>query len=281
MSTQIHSTAVIAEGAELGVDVSIGPHTIVGPRVRIGDRTRVGPQVVIEGVTRIGTDNVIVGQASLGAAPQDFSYRGEPTMLEIGDDNMIREFVTINRGTVKGGARTSIGSGCLLMACSHVAHDCDLRDGVILANSVLLAGHVLVGERANLSGAAAAHHFCTIGEYAYVGGLSRVVQDVPPFMIVEGHPSRVRGVNVVGMQRAGIEEDDVDAVRRAFRRLYRSGVPKKRVFEDMRAQGSTPARVLRLVEALENTERGSKGRYRESLREDFARIGRERVAEWS
>ncbi len=278
MSTQIHSTAVIADGAELGVDVTIGPHTIIGPSVHIGDRTRVGPQVVIDGVTRIGEENVIVGQASLGAAPQDISYRGEPTLLEIGDGNMIREFVTINRGTVKGGARTSIGSGCLLMACSHVAHDCDLRDGVILANNVLLAGHVLVGKRANLSGAAAAHHFCTIGEYAYVGGLSRVVQDVPPFMIVEGHPSRVRGVNIVGLQRADVPEEDIEAVRTAFRRLYRSGVPKKRVFADMRAESSTPARVLRLIEALENTERGSKGRHRESLREEFAQIGRDLVA---
>ena len=221
MATMIHPTAVIHPGAALGVDVDIGPYTVVGPHVRIGDRTRVGPQVVIDGVTCIGEENVIVGQASLGSAPQDISYRGEATLLEIGDGNTIREFVTINRGTVKGGAITRLGNGCLLMACSHVAHDCDLEDQIILANNVMLAGHVRIGRGAILSGGTGAHHFVTIGEYAYVGGMTRVEHDVPPYMIVEGHRCRVRNVNAIGLQRAGFSEVDVESLRCAFRKLFR------------------------------------------------------------
>ena len=144
MSTKIHPTAAIAAGAELGVDVQVGPYTVVGPDVRIGDRTRIGPQVVIDGVTTIGDENVIVGQASLGGPPQDLSYRDEATRLVIGDRNTVREFVTVNRGTIKGGGYTRVGSGNLFMACSHVAHDCEIEDNVILGNGVLLAGHTKV-----------------------------------------------------------------------------------------------------------------------------------------
>ncbi len=277
MSTKIHPTAVIAPQAELGVDVEIGPYTIVGEHVRIGDRTRIGPQVILDGHTTLGSDNIVFGQASLGGAPQDLSYRGEPTSLEIGKGNTIREFVTINRGTVKGGGRTRVGDGCLLMACSHVAHDCEITDKVILGNNVLLAGHVFVDVGANVSGAAAAHHFVTIGAYAYVGGLTRVVQDVPPYMILEGHPSRVRGVNVIGLQRASFDETDIEALRQAFRRIFRSGEPRKRVLEDLRVESKDLSGVAHLVESMRRTELGAKGRYRESMREEFAKAGQERL----
>ena len=278
MATDIHPTAVVAPGAELGDGVEIGPYAVIGPAVRIGDRTRVGPHVMIDGVTWIGEGNVIVGHASLGAAPQDFSYRGEPTILEICDRNMIREFVTVNRGTLKGGAVTRVGDECLLMACCHVAHDCELEDRVILANNVMLAGHTRVEQGANVSGGVGSHHFVTIGSYAYVGGLSRLVQDVPPFMIVEGHPSRVRGVNVIGLQRAGFAEESIESLRVAFRRIYRTGMTRRRTLELIRADPSSSEQVLQLVEALEESERGLKGRYRESLREEFARLGAERLA---
>lgn len=277
MSSKIHATAVVAPGAELGTDVEIGPYCVVGERVSIGDRTKIGPQVVIDGVTRIGEENLIVGQASLGGAPQDLSYRGEPTRLEIGDRNTIREFVTINRGTVKGGGTTRIGSGCLLMACCHVAHDCELGDRIIMGNNVLLAGHVRVEEQANVSGGAAAHHFVTIGAYAYVGGMTRMVQDVPPYMILEGHPSRVRGVNVIGLQRGGFGEDQVEPLRIAFRRIYRSGNPRRRTLEELRAELGDAGLVGHLIRSLEATEAGAKGRHRESLREAFAREGAERI----
>ncbi len=276
MTTNIHPTAVIADGAELGVGVSVGPYSVIGERVRIGDGTRVGPQVVIDGVTTIGRDNRILGQANVGGAPQDLSYEDEPTHLEIGDRNTIREFVTINRGTLKGGGLTRIGSDCLLMACCHVAHDCDLGNNVMLGNNVLLAGHVAVEDAAIVNGAAAVHQFVSIGRNAYVGGLTRVIQDVPPFMILEGHPARVRKVNVIGLERAGYEREELQELRTAFRRLFRSGEPRGRVVREL--EDGSPGRCVReLVEALRRTEAGAKGRYRESMRDVFLRDGMERV----
>ncbi|HUR27550.1 MAG TPA: acyl-ACP--UDP-N-acetylglucosamine O-acyltransferase, partial [Planctomycetota bacterium] len=193
------------------------------------------------------------------------------------DRNTIREFVTINRGTVKGGGITRIGNDCLFMACSHVAHDCDVRDRVIMANCVLLAGHCHVGQGANISGAAAAHHFVSIGAYAYIGGMTRVNQDVPPFVMLEGHPSRVRGVNEVGLSRAGFSAADVERLWSAFRQLYRSGDPKRRTIDALRADDTTPQLVRDLLDSLEQTEQGQKGRYRESLRAEFRRLGEERI----
>lgn len=276
MATEIHSTAVIAPGAELGSGVTVGPYTVIGPRVRIGDGTRIGPQVVIDGVTIIGRDNVFFGQANVGADPQDLSYEGEPTHLVIGDRNTVREFVTINRGTVKGGGLTRIGDDCLLMACSHVAHDCEIGDRVMLANNALLAGHVAVETGAIINGAAAVHQFVTIGKHAYVGGLTRVFLDVPPFMILEGHPARVRKVNTIGLERSGVGPDEVQEVRSAFRMIYRSGEPRQRVLKALAAKEPGPL-VLDLIEALHRSELGAKGRYRESLREEFLRAGIERL----
>jgi UDP-N-acetylglucosamine acyltransferase len=277
VNAKIHPTAVVAPGAELGVDVEIGPHSVVGPSVSIGDRTRVGPQVVIDGRTRIGEDNLIVGQASLGGPPQDLSYQGEPTELAIGDRNTIREFVTINRGTVKGGGITRVGSDCLLMACCHVAHDCELASRIIMGNNVLLAGHVKVEEQANISGGAAAHHFVTIGAYSYVGGMTRIIQDAPPYMILEGHPSRVRGVNVIGLQRGGFSEQEIESLRDAYRLIWRSNDPRRSTLEDLRGRSNGSRLLDHLVASLANTQKGAKGRYRESLREEFRRAGIERV----
>lgn len=279
MATRIHPTAVIADGAQLGADVEVGPYSVVGRLVRVGDRTRIGPQVVIEGVTRIGSDNNITGQASLGTPPQDLSYQGEPTRLEIGDRNSIREFVTINRGTVKGGGLTRIGSDNLIMACCHVAHDCELEDNVILSNGVLLAGHVLVEKHANVSGMAGAVHFCTIGAYSYIGAMTRMSRDVPPYMIVEGHDSRVRGVNVIGLKRGGVPEEERDALREAYRRIFRSGQARRPVLAEMREELQSSAFVQNLVESMSRTELGLKGRYRESLRQEFAELGVQRILE--
>jgi len=276
MSTQIHPTAVLAEGAEIGVDVCIGPHTVIGPNVKIGDRTQIGPQVVIDGVTTIGVENRILGQANVGGAPQDLSYQGEPTHLHVGDRNTIREFVTINRGTLKGGGLTRIGNDCLFMACSHVAHDCEIGNNVMMGNNVLLAGHVAVGDFAVINGAAAAHQFVSIGRNAYVGGLTRVIQDVPPYMILEGHPARVRKVNLIGLERSGIPTEEIHELRAAFRRLYRSGKARNRVLGELEA--SEPGPYLReLLEALRRTESGAKGRYRETLRKEFGELGELRV----
>lgn len=277
MTTEIHPTAVLSPGAELGAGVTVGPYSVIGPRVRIGDRTRIGPQIVIDGNTKVGCDNLIVGQANLGGAPQDLSYQDEPTCLEIGDRNTIREFVTINRGTVKGGGATILGNEIMLMACSHVAHDCELHDRVLLANNVLLAGHVLVGEGAIVNGGAAAHQFVTIGRGAYVGGLTRVIHDVPPYLILEGHPARIRKVNVIGLERAGYARQEIQPLRDAFREIYRTGEPRKRVLERLRTQPFSSPLVAELAEFLGRMELGAKGRHRESRREEFARLGRERI----
>ncbi len=277
MARKIHKTADIAAGAELGEDVEIGPYSVIGPRVQIGDRTRVGPHVVIDGWTRIGNDNVIVGQANLGGPPQDLSYAGEDTELEIGERNTIREFVTINRGTQKGGGITRVGSDCLFMACCHVAHDCEIADRVILANCALLAGHISIGPGASISGGSAGHHFISIGRLAYVGGMSRMAQDVPPFMLLEGHPGRVRGVNVVGLRRAGIDEAGVDALQDAYRLIWRSEVPRQNTLQALRNDAGTHALVLELVAALELSSSHPKGRYRESLKARFAQAGNERL----
>ena len=182
----------------------------------------------------------------------------------------------VYRGTVKGGGVTKVGSDCLLMACSHIAHDCDIDDGVILANNVLLAGHVKVGRRANISGSAAAHHFVTIGEFAYVGGLTRLVQDVPPYVIIEGHPSRVRDLNKIGMRRGGVPEEEIELLRDVFRRVFRSDKPRSQVVAELKeAPEYQSPHVALLVESLENADKGHKGRYREILREEFARAGAE------
>lgn len=277
MPSFIHPTAVVDPGAELGRDVFIGPHTVIGGRVKIGDRSRIGPQVVIDGVTRIGTDNIIVAQASVGGPPQDLSYRGEPTEVVLGNGNTIREFVTINRGTIKGGGVTSLGDNNLLMACCHIAHDCELGSNIIIAGGVQLAGHTRVEDHANLSGMSGAVAFSTIGAHAYVGAKTRISRDVPPFMIVEGHDARVRGVNVIGLQRSGVSESEINALREAYRRLWRSGEPLAVALDALSADGHGSELVGRLVQALERTEAGLKGRYREGLRASFAELGRQRI----
>src|SRR5258706_15413286 len=277
MATKIHPTAVISPGAEIGVDVEIGPYAVVGSAGVIGDRTRIGPQVGLDGHTRIGQDNLIVGQANLGGPPQDLSYKNEPTQLEIGARNTIREFVPINRGTVKGGGCTRIGNDCLLMACCHVAHDCELADRIIMGNNVLLAGHVKVERQPNISGGAAAHHFVASSSFAYVGGMTRIIQDAPPYMILEGHPSRVRGVNVIGLQRGGFTEAEIEALRHAFRIIWRSGDPRRSTLEDLKTRADGSRVLAHLVGNLLNTEKGAKGRYRESLRDQFQRAGVQRV----
>ena len=274
MKTKIHPTAVIAAGAELGQDVAIGPYAVIGAHVRIGDSTVVGPQVVIDGVTSIGRENRFLGQANIGGAPQDLSYEDEPTQLVIGDRNTVREFVTINRGTIKGGGVTRVGSDCLFMACSHVAHDCEIDDGVQLGNNVLLAGHVAVGLKAIVSGAAAAHQFVTIGRNAYVGGMTRVIQDVPPFVILEGHPARVRKLNVIGLERAGMSAEEIEELRAAFRRLFRGDETRSRALAQAE-QEPNGTLVRDLIRSLRNTELGLKGRYRETLRDEFRRAGEE------
>ena len=258
---QIHAGAQIAEG------VSIGPYAVIGPNVRIGSGTVVAHNATIIGHTSLGENNQVFPGALLGGPPQDLKYAGGKTHLEIGRGNIFRECVTINTGTEKGGGVTKVGNDNFFMACSHLAHDCVVEDGVIVANAVLFAGHIKVEKFAYISGGSAFHHFTTIGRLAFVGGLSRVTQDVPPFTIVEGNPAEVRGINVVGLRRRNMSEDATGALKKAFRLIYRSGLTRAEVLERLEANPSSLTdEVKYLLEFLRKIDRGKHGRAREALR---------------
>ncbi|HUG26543.1 acyl-ACP--UDP-N-acetylglucosamine O-acyltransferase [Piscinibacter sp.] len=220
---QIHPTAIVAPGARLGENVGIGPYSIVGDHVTIGEGTTVGPHCVIEGHTTIGRDNRILQFCSLGAMPQDKKYAGEPTRLEIGDRNTIREFCTFNTGTAQDVGVTRVGDDNWIMAYVHIAHDCQVGNQTILANNATLGGHVHLGDWVILGGLTGVHQFVKIGAHAFAGFASAVNQDVPPFMMVDGNPLAVRGFNVEGLRRRGFGPQRIAAVKQMHRLLYRSG----------------------------------------------------------
>lgn len=217
--TLIHPTAVIDPKAELGEGVEIGPHAIIEAGVTIGDRAKIGPMVHIQGTTEIGPETVIYTGATIGFPPQFMGFDGSPTRLIIGARNTIREYVSIHRG-LSNESLTSLGNDNFIMGSAHIAHDCHLGSGVIIANGALLAGHVTVGDRAFISGNAAVHQFSRIGRLAMVGGLARVTNDVPPFMIAEGHPAQIRGLNVVGLRRAEYPSHVRMELKRLLRLIY-------------------------------------------------------------
>lgn len=220
----IHPTAIIEPGAQLGESVTIGPYSVIGADVRIGDGTVVGPHVVIQGHTTIGRDNRIFQFASLGAAPQDKKYGGEPTQLVIGDRNLIREFVTFNLGTVQDGGVTRLGNDNWIMAYVHLAHDCQLGNHITISNSTQLAGHVHISDWVTLGGLTHIHQFCKVGSYVMTGMGSAISQDVPPFMITSGAPAEVRGLNSEGLRRRGFTPERVAVVKQMHKLLYREGL---------------------------------------------------------
>ena len=219
----VHPTAIVEAGAELDADVSIGPYAIIGPHVKIGARTNVGPHCVIGGRTTIGADNRFHAHCAIGGDPQDKKYRDEPTRLEIGDRNTIREFCTFSTGTVQGGGVTRFGSDNWIMAYVHIAHDCIVGDRVTFANCTQLAGHVQIGDWVTLGGFTGVHQFCRIGAHVMTGVATKLVQDVPPFVMAEGNPAAARGLNVEGLRRRGFNADDIAVVKRAYKILYREG----------------------------------------------------------
>lgn len=223
MTALIHPTAIIAEGAQLHPSVSVGAYSVIGPHVQVAEGTRIGPHCVLEGHTRIGCNNQIFQFASLGAQPQDKKYAGEPTRLEIGDGNTIREFCTLNTGTVQDGGVTRVGNDNWIMAYVHIAHDCQVGNHTILANNATLAGHVRVGDWVILGGLTGVHQFTHIGAHAMAGFASHISQDVPPFMMVDGNPLAVRGFNVEGLRRRGFSAQRIQAVKAMHRALYRQG----------------------------------------------------------
>jgi len=257
-SVSIHPTAIVAPGATLAGDVSVGPYTVIGPSVSIGEQTAIGPHCVIEGDTRIGRNNRISGQSSIGSAPQDLKYRGEPTTLEIGDDNTIREFVTINRGTVGGRGKTSIGSHNLLMTGVHVAHDCLVGDHVIMANAATLAGHVDIADFSTIGAFTGIHQFCRVGLHAFIGGYSVITRDALPFAKTVGdrNDAKTYDINSIGLERRGLSEERIDALKKAYRILVRKGLRVKDAIEQIRAQGLETDDVAVLIGFIESSERG-------------------------
>ncbi|MEQ9487179.1 acyl-ACP--UDP-N-acetylglucosamine O-acyltransferase [Coleofasciculus sp. F4-SAH-05] len=231
-TTLIHPTAVIHPGAQLHPTVQIGAYAVIGDNVKVGSQTKIGAHVVLEGPTEIGERNQIFPGAAIGLEPQDLKYDGAPSWVRIGDDNRIREYVTINRAT-RAGEATVIGDGNLLMAYVHVAHNCVLEDSVIIANGVALAGHVHIETKATIGGVLGIHQFVHIGRLAMVGGMSRIDRDVPPYILVEGNPARVRSLNLVGLKRMGINGETLGELKKAFQTLYRSNYTFNQALEQL------------------------------------------------
>ena len=252
--------------AEIEADVEIGPFSVVGPDVRIGRGTRLENNVTIMGRVTIGEHNHIYPGVVIGGEPQDISYRGTDTQVTIGDHNLIREGVTINRGSEKEDGITAIGSHNFLMACTHVAHDCKLASHIVIANGTLLGGHVHIHDHASLSGAVAVHHYASIGSYSFVGGLSRVLHDVPPFMLVEGHPARPRCINVVALKRNQFSPETIECLAESHRLLYRAKVGLDHAREILRGNDQLVPQVNQLLAFIQQQQEGKHGRARERRR---------------
>ncbi len=255
MSTEVHGAAIVHDGAELGENVTIGPYSVISAEAKIGDGTTVGSNVLIEGNTSIGAGNTIFHGAVLGTPPQDLKYRGAKTFVKIGDNNMIREYATVNAATNEGDA-TIIGSHCLLMAYSHVAHDCIIGDNVILANAVNLAGHVTIHDYAILGGMVPVHQFVRVGTHSFVGGGCRVAKDVLPYIKIAGTPVKVSGLNTVGLKRRGFEDSQLERIKAAYRLIYRSGLNVTQAIERIEIEIEPSEEIKTLLDFIRGSQRG-------------------------
>ena len=251
----IHPTAVIDPEAEIGSNVAIGPYCVIGPQVSIGADCWLQNHVTICGPVKIGTGNRFHAFCSIGQQSQDLKYTGEPTFLEIGQENCFREFVTVNRATAVDAA-TRVGDRGNFLAYSHIAHDCVVENDVVFSNNGTLAGHVLVQNHAVIGGLTAIHQFCRIGCHAITGGCSKIVQDVPPFMIADGNPAEIRGVNVVGLERRGFDPEVVRALKEAYRILYRSNLNTQQALEELNKSVGEVEEVRQLITFIESSHRG-------------------------
>lgn len=257
MSTTIHPTAVVDPKAELGEDVIVGPLAVIEAQVRVGDRCQVGPLTRLTGLTTIGCDNRFESHGSIGAPPQDLKYAGEPTRLEIGDNNVFREFVTLHRGTPGGGGLTTLGSDGLYMAYAHIAHDCHVGSQVIFANNATLAGHVEVGSGSTIGALTAVHQFCRVGEHAFIGGGSIVTKDSMPFMkIVGNRPARCFGPNTIGLERKGFAEDRRSALSAMWRILRNPKLNTSQAVDRIKAELAGQSDVDQVLEFIESSNRG-------------------------
>jgi UDP-N-acetylglucosamine acyltransferase len=252
----VHVTAIVHKDARLHESVTVGPYAVIGPKVRIGAGTTVGPHAVIEGDTTLGERNKVYQFASVGADPQDLKYAGEDSKLVVGDDNIIREFTTLHKGTAGGGNVTRIGNKNLFMAYSHVAHDCVVGDGCILANGATLAGHVVVGDHVIIGGLSAVHQFTRLGKHAFVAGGSMVVMDVPPFCTAQGDRAELAGLNTVGLSRHGFTEEQLARMKDAYRTLFRSKLGLNEALARLRAEHGGHSEVDAMLEFISASKRG-------------------------
>lgn len=267
MSSNIHPTAVLPEDIKLGKDVVIGPYTVIDGEVSIGDGTKIGNCVTLHGKLSIGKNCNIHPFSVLGGEPQDIKYEGETSEVIIGDNNVIREYVTIHRGTKGGGSQTIIGDNNLIMANVHIAHDCVLGNNIIMSNLATLGGHVQVQDFANIGGMAGVHHFVTIGKMSFVGGASKITQDVPPFVMIDGNPAEIRALNLEGMRRKKVSPESRAALKEAFRTIYRSDMNIMQSIYEIRAnEGDMIPEVLELIEFIEDGRAARLGRRRDLRR---------------
>jgi len=253
--TNIHPTAIVHEGAQLGVDVEVGPYSIVGPHVKVGDRTKVMPQVFLDGRTTFGAECTIFPFASIGSQTQDLKFKGGMTYVEIGDKTTLREYVTVNSGTADGEV-TRVGSNCHIMAYCHVAHGCKVGNRVIMANLASLSGDVLVEDDVVIGGMSGIHQFTRIGTCAMIGGLCKVTQDVPPYMLADGSPVGIHGINSVRLQRLNAPAETVATIKKAFKIIYRDGLSTRQALERIRAELQMVPELERLITFIETSERG-------------------------
>lgn len=252
----IHPTAIIDPSARIGDNVQIGPYSVIGADVELGDDCWIGPHVVINGPTVIGKRNRIFQFASVGEECQDLKYQGEPTRLIIGDDNTIREGATLHRGTVQDTSETRVGSHCLFMAYTHVAHDCIVGDHVILANGTNVAGHCLIGDYAILGGNTGVHQFCQIGAHAFVGAGSTVLKDIPAFVTVQGYPAAPHGMNFEGLKRRGFSKDSLRGLRHAYKVVYREGKTVQEALAELELDENPNADVKVFLDSIRQSRRG-------------------------
>jgi len=253
----IHPTAIVDPKAEIGEEVEVGPYSIIQKGAVIGRGTRIGPHVVIAERTRIGRNCQIFQFASVGEAPQALAYKGEPTTLFMGDNNIVREFVTLHRGTVSGGGKTVIGNGNLLMAYSHIAHDCQVGNQVVFANGATLAGHIMIEDYATIGGLSAIHQFCRIGTHAFISGLTGVTLDIPPYMLAAGDRAKLFGLNTVGLKRNRFSEEAVKALKKAYRIIFRSALTLEKALQSLEEDPIAGLPEVRhLLDFIRHTKRG-------------------------
>ena len=252
----IHETAIVHPKAEIGENVEIGAFSVIREHVAIGSGTWIGPHVVIDPFVDIGADCKIFQYAAIGAEPQALKFSGEETWVKIGRGNIIREFVTIHRGTKEGGGVTEVGEENLIMAYSHIAHDCRLGKNIVLSNNATLAGHITIGDHATVGGLVAIHQFVRVGNYAFIGGKTAVVKDIPPYMIAAGDRATLHGLNQVGLKRQGFTRDTLKMLKKAYRLIFRIGLTQNEAIERVAAEVEQLPEVVNLIDFIKSSERG-------------------------